>query len=147
MLSMRLPVLAHGGEPIRCDPSGCCLWISRASVAAARRRLYEASRGGLPSSARVESVCGTARCVNLDHLRVRTGARVSQGDAAKRECLRGHELSPQNVVRHRDGRIAYCRLCRNERRRERYRTDTTFAEREVARQRQLRTHSRRASEP
>lgn len=80
--------------------------------------------------------------MNLDHLRVRTRARASQS-SAKRECLRGHELSPQNVMRHRDGRIAYCRLCRNERRRERYRTDRTFAEHEIARQRQLRTRSRR----
>jgi hypothetical protein len=143
MLSMRLQVLAHGSEPIRCDPSGCCLWVSRTSIAAARRRLYEASRGSLPSPARVESVCHTARCVNLDHLRVRERSRASQGSATKQECRRGHELSPQNVVRHRDGRIAYCRLCRNERRRERYRTDRTFAEREIARQRQLRTRSPR----
>lgn len=62
---------------------------------------------------------------------------------APRECQRGHELLPQNAVRHRDGRIAYCRLYRNERWRERYRTDRTFAEREIARQRQFRTRSRR----
>jgi hypothetical protein len=79
--------------------------------------------------------------VNLDHLRVRERSRASQDSATKQECRRGHELSPENVVRHRDGRIAYCRLCRNERRRERYRTDRTFAEREIARQRQLRSRS------
>jgi hypothetical protein len=44
----------------------------------------------------------------------------------------------ENVVRHRDGRIAYCRLCRNDRRRERYRIDPEFASREAARQRRLR---------
>src|SRR5712691_3216740 len=126
---VRLRVLAHGAEPIACDPSGCCLWVARSSLAAARRRLYEASRGPLASAARVESVCGTARCVNLDHLRVTSSAgRYGRGVAA---CRRGHELTPENVVRHRDGRVAYCRLCRNERRRERYRTDQEFAEREI----------------
>jgi hypothetical protein len=107
-----------------------------------RRRLYEASRGKLARSTLVVSACGTARCVNLDHLRLTSGARGGRARAIDL-CRRGHELSPQNVVRHRDGRIAYCKLCRNERRRERYRTDPTFAVNEIARQRRLRARSRR----
>jgi hypothetical protein len=59
-------------------------------------------------------------------------------------CRRGHEVSPQNVVRHRDGRIAYCKLCRNERRRDRYQTDPTFAKNEIARQREVRLRSKQA---
>jgi hypothetical protein len=62
-------------------------------------------------------------------------------------CLRGHELKAENAVRHRDGRIAYCRLCRNERRRERYRTDPAFARSEVARQAQIRRRVARQSAP
>ena len=38
----------------------------------------------------------------------------------------------------RDGRIAYCRLCRNELRRERYRADVAYARREIERQRRRR---------
>ena len=141
--SVRVRVLAHGGDPIACDPSGCCLWIARTLVAAARRRLYEAGRGRLARGTQIVSACGTTRCVNLDHLRLSSNARAGRKAPAIQTCPRGHEVSPESVVRHRDGRIAYCRLCRNEGRRERYRTDPSFAEREVARQRRLRTRSKR----
>ena len=138
---VQLRVLPHGGEPIQCDPSGCCMWTARGSVAAARRRLYELSRGALPTSARIENVCRSKRCVNVDHLRVtaRVASRTRSPNIA--QCRRGHDLTPENVVRHRDGRVAYCRLCRNERRRERYRDDPAFAGREITRQRVLRRAS------
>jgi len=66
----------------------------------------------------VETNCGVRACVNLDHLRV---TRLS---SALPTCRRGHELTAANVVRHRDGRIAYCRTCRNDRRRKLYQRDT-----------------------
>jgi len=138
---VQLRVLPHGGEPIQCDASGCCLWTARSSVAAARRRLYEASRGALPASARIDNACRSRRCVNLDHLRVTTPAASRTRSPSVAQCRRGHDLTPGNVVRHRDGRVAYCRLCRNERRRERYRTDPAFARREITRQRDLRRAS------
>jgi hypothetical protein len=75
--------------------------------------------------------------VNLDHVRITPGPYVATG-ATERTCRRGHEISPATVVRHRDGRIAYCRICRNERRRERYRTDPMFALSEIERQRNRR---------
>lgn len=137
---VRLQVLSHDGEPIRCDPSGCCLWVARSSVANARMRLYQASRGALPATARIETICGHRRCVNLDHLRVLPRSPRGLG-AGGPQCQRGHPLTVESVVRHRDGRIAYCRICRNERRRERYRTDPAFARRELLRQRSLRTRS------
>jgi hypothetical protein len=133
---VRLRAFAHGDEPIACDQGGCCLWMARTSVVAARRRLYEAARGSLPRSARLVSTCGTARCVNLDHLRM-----VPAGHGTSVLCRRGHELTRDNVVRHRDGRIAYCKACRNERRREHYRNDAKFAAREIERQRVLRARS------
>lgn len=120
------------------------MWSARASVAAARRRLYEAGRGALPASARIENSCRNARCVNLDHLRLVPRAAISTRVTRAAQCQRGHDLTLENVVRHRDGRIAYCRTCRNERRRERYRTEPAYARREVARQRQRR---RRTSPP
>jgi hypothetical protein len=61
------------------------------------------------------------------------------------QCHRGHDLTPENVVRHRDGRVAYCRQCRNERRRERYNADPTFARQEIARQRARRRAASRLS--
>lgn len=133
----------HGGRDgqwIRCDPSGHCQWIARTSVAAARVRIYEAGRGALAKGTQIEATCGNARCVNLDHLRV---ARAVAGPRPKggATCRRGHELTAANVVRHRDGRIAYCRACRNQRRRERYRIDATYARREIERQRRRRRAS------
>jgi len=88
--------------------------------------------------ARLENTCERRRCVNLDHLRI---VRVAGGPLPSDvdRCQRGHELAPANVVRHRDGRVAYCKLCRNERRRERYERDPRFAERERVRQRQRRS--------
>jgi hypothetical protein len=138
---MRLRLLSHGDEPIECDPNGCCLWIGRSPLGVARRRLYEASRGALPASARLEITCERRRCVNLDHLRiVRVAGAPLPSDVDR--CQRGHELAPANVVRHRDGRVAYCKLCRNERRRQRYAHDATFAQRERLRQRRLRRSAR-----
>lgn len=143
--SVQLRVVPHGGEPIRCDPSGCCSWTARSAVATARRRLYQASRGALPASSRIESVCRNGRCVNLDHLLVVAGAITRMPSPGVFQCHRGHDLTPENVVRHRDGRVAYCRLCRNERRRERYHSDPAFARREIARQRALRRGASRPS--
>lgn len=131
---------SHGGRDgrwIRCAASGHCQWIARTSVAAARTRLFEASRGPLPGGARLEHTCGEGRCVNLDHLRLARGPSAVT-EPGLQLCRRGHELTPTNVVRHRDGRIAYCRICRNDRRRERYREDRTYAEREIERQRRRR---------
>ena len=129
--------MAHGGSDgrwIRCDPSGHCRWLARTSVAAARLRLFAATRGPLPPDGELRNTCGDRRCVNVDHQRVFPGA----GGTDVWRCARGHELTEAGVVRHRDGRIAYCRMCRNERRRDRYRTDPDFARREIERQRQRR---------
>ncbi len=137
---VQLRVLPHGGEPIECHPSGCCLWIGKGAARAARRRLYEASHGPLPAGARLERLCERRRCVNVDHVRVvRAPIAVSRD---MQYCSRGHELTPANVVRHRDGRIAYCKTCRNARRRQRYAHDTSFAESERVRQRRIRRLAR-----
>jgi hypothetical protein len=76
--------------------------------------------------------------VNLDHMVVRTTAAISPGAGGAHRCVRGHERTPANIVRRSDGRIAYCRICRNERRRERYQRDRVFARHEKERQRRLR---------
>jgi hypothetical protein len=114
--------------------------VGRGAAATARRRLYEASRGTLPPTARLEQTCARRRCVNLDHVRVVRAARGERTDFER--CARGHEVTAENVVRHRDGRIAYCKRCRNARRRERYAADAAFAQRERARQRRRRAARR-----
>ena len=130
--------MPHGGPDgrwIKCDATGHCEWTGREPLRVARRRLFEASRGDLPKGVTVETTCGVRACVNLDHL------RVTRPSSAVPMCRRGHELTAANVVRHRDGRIAYCRTCRNDRRRELYQRDTVYPQREVERQRRRRSRS------
>jgi len=132
----------HGGRDgqwIRCEPSGHCQWVARTSVAAARLRICETTRGALPVGIRLENTCGYARCVNLDHMRVAASPLRTTATRNASLCQRGHELTVANIVRHRDGRIAYCRICRNERRRERYRSDPRYARAEIERQRRRRS--------
>ena len=139
-----MPHGGYEGQWIKCDPSGHCQWTGRTSVNAARIRIYESTRGPLPPGSQLEGTCGSASCVNLDHIRIVTRGRVGANAPGSAMCQRGHELTAGNVMRHRDGRIAYCRLCRNERRRERYRGDPVFARREMERQRRLRRDARRS---
>src|SRR5437660_1952230 len=101
---------SHGGRDgqwIRCDPSGHCQWIAKTPVAAARARIYEASRGPLARGVRIESTCGNPRCVNLDHLRLARATLSAVRPKGTPLCGKGHELTAANVFRHRDGRIAY----------------------------------------
>lgn len=137
--------MPHGGRDgqwVRCDPSGHCQWTGRTSVVIARLRIYESTRGPLPRGSHPEVACGSARCVNLDHVRIVSNNRVAADPSGIGTCQRGHELTVGSVVRHRDGRIAYCRVCRNMQRRERYRRDPIFALAEVERQRRLRREAR-----
>ena len=70
--------------------------------------------------------CRHRDCVRVEHLEVvthRTNTLRSDGPAAinarKTSCDRGHEYTPDNLVRHRDVQRD-CRTCHNERQRVRY---------------------------
>lgn len=128
---------------VRCEPNGCCIWSrtrpGEPALVAVTRRAFESVRGPLPEGSSIVRSCGRRSCVNPDHLALRT---AGPGEPT---CARGHPRVPANVVRHQDGRIAYCRPCRNERRRALRASDAAYARREAERQRRLRASRRPAS--
>lgn len=99
----------------------------------AHRVAYSHVRGGIPDGLVLDHLCRVHRCVRPDHLEPVTvrvnnlrGIGFAAVNAAKTSCPRGHMLSVENVVRHRDGRRS-CRICltvyHREYQRKAYRTD------------------------
>ena len=88
----------------------------------AHRVVYEGMRGEIPSGMVLDHLCRRPACVNPDHLEVVTNREnVIRGHNESMEafragtCRSGHPKSES--YRKRDGSVAYCRICRNERRR------------------------------
>lgn len=127
-------------------PTGCWLWTGARNhrggyglFAALNSRLVQAHRfafeflvGPIPAGFQIDHLCRIPRCVNPAHLepvsaRENTlrGFGVTAANAQKTHCLRGHPLTPDNLVQ----KVALlakgwrqCRACNREdarRRRER----------------------------
>ena len=108
----------------------------------AHRAAYETFRGPVPSGMDLDHLCRNRWCVNAQHLEVvtratnlRRGMHPNMVLFRRGECARGHPRTEENVVRNREGGIAYCRICRNIRRKERYWTDNQYRKREKAKSR------------
>lgn len=93
----------------------------------AHRLFYEAFVGPIPEGRDLDHVrargCRSRACVNPEHLEpVDRAENLRRGDVpnqirhARGTCDKGH---PYELYAYRDarGHVAYCRLCRNERRR------------------------------
>lgn len=87
----------------------------------AHRVSYEVLRGPIPEGMTIDHLCRVRCCVNPDHLEIATVRdNVLRGDgwmaknARKTHCLRGHELTPDNVYPCPKGR--HCKACWSERR-------------------------------
>jgi hypothetical protein len=130
-------VFARPGTPIReriqalsmPEPNtGCWLWLSTigndgypqinvdGKTKRAHRISYEASKGAIPSGLTIDHLCKQPVCVNPDHLEavtLRINLLRSSGITAvmsrKTHCLRGHELSGDNLYIYPGRRI--CRAC------------------------------------
>jgi hypothetical protein len=78
---------------------------------------WETFRGQVPSGLVIDHMCRNRLCCNIEHLRVVTirenvlcGEGLSAQNARKTHCIRGHEFSPENTRRSKNGgRI--CRAC------------------------------------
>jgi hypothetical protein len=86
-------------------------------VVRAHRFSYEYFKGPIPEGAVIDHTCRKTLCVNPDHLEVVTnreniirGIGPTAINAGKLECNNGHELSGNNLIRHKDGRRE-CRAC------------------------------------
>lgn len=94
----------------------------------AHRLSYQWLVGPIPAGLVIDHLCRQHACVNPQHLEAVTPREnVMRGENVKvilsrsGYCLRGHEANDDNVYRVKEsGRIAYCRPCRRERRREAY---------------------------
>jgi hypothetical protein len=92
----------------------------------AHRVAWKLLVGPIPDGMELDHRCRNVLCVNPDHMRVVThkvnslaGYAPPAMNARKTHCIRGHEFTPENTGKTRNGRR--CPTCHRERERERQR--------------------------
>jgi hypothetical protein len=113
------------------DQNGCWIWqralrngygVAREPAGGqgpAHRIFYERFVGPIPEGLQLDHICRTPACVNPEHLEpvtlqenVRRGLAPSAVNARKRFCIRGHELTEDNIYRPpREPHKRACREC------------------------------------
>lgn len=115
--------------------SGCFLWTAsldkhgygqfrfRGTTFRAHRAAYILLKGEILGGLDLDHLCRNPRCVNPEHLEpvahivnVRRG-NAGQFWAQKTHCPRGHEYTPENIIRHCQSGARICRTCDLKRRR------------------------------
>jgi hypothetical protein len=84
----------------------------------AHRLAWLAYRGPIPDGLELDHICRVRSCVNPSHLRAVTGKEntlagisVSAVNAKKTHCIRGHELSGDNLGSQHEGKGRKCLRC------------------------------------
>lgn len=114
-------------------PNGCLEWsgydhgggYGRLRCPDGKRRLvhryvYECLVGPIPDEMPLDHLCRNPRCVEPTHVipvtpreNALSGIGPTAINAAKRQCIRGHDLDGENlIIDHRGGR--QCRICLND---------------------------------
>lgn len=94
--------------------NGCWVWQATVSEhgyavvnhAYVHRASHELFKGNIPDGMQIDHLCRNRRCVNPDHLEAVTqrtnllrGESRPAANHRKTHCVRGHELSGDNIVR------------------------------------------------
>jgi hypothetical protein len=133
------PLAERFAEKVERLDDGCWRWTGHTDAAGygrlrghgrdspvlyAHRFAYEQAKGAIPERHTVDHLCRNRWCVNPDHLEavtVRLNTMRGESPNVQRHrtgvCSRGHEQNDTNTQYKSDGTVAYCRICRNERRR------------------------------
>lgn len=135
MTRPRLHPIARFWGQVRVQDDGCWLWTGprkncpngvqygstshQGKAIAAHRLAWMLFRGPIPEGLHIDHLCRVTRCVNPAHLEpvtqrenVLRGVGFAAVNAAKTECIRGHEFTPENTIVHCGGKRA-CRTCVN----------------------------------
>lgn len=98
------------------------VFVSRGKYGTVHRIVYEMKSGPIPDGLQLDHLCRVRTCCNPGHLEPVTGLEnMHRGSAPsviaslKGQCLRGHSQA-EHAYRKRDGRVAYCRACRRDKR-------------------------------
>lgn len=120
-------------EKVEPEPNtGCWLWTSIVGnngyglfhngekIVIAHRWSYENFRGPIPGGLEIDHICRVRCCVNPQHLRaltryeniMRATTNPIVAHANKTHCLRGHELSGDNLYYRPSNGQRVCKACR-----------------------------------
>ena len=116
-------------------PNGCWHWVYGVNTGGygaikhegknvlAHRASYELSKGPIPEGLDLDHLCRNRACINPDHLEavppvvnVMRGFGVGVLNLQKTHCIRGHELTAENIYPPRtrsNPNYRICRLCNN----------------------------------
>lgn len=89
----------------------------------AHRVYYEVLVGLIPFGKELHHRCDQTACVNPEHLSPLTHAEHARtyASAQKTHCVNGHEYTPENTYRRKDGRGRRgCKTCRKQQMRDYY---------------------------
>ncbi len=105
------------------DARGCWLWrgqidrhgygqISVGNLTKQAHRVsFEAFRGPIPDGLDIDHKCRVRHCVNPKHMEpvprrvnILRGQGICGNNARKTHCKHGHEFTPENTLRHGNGR-------------------------------------------
>ena len=91
------------------NQSGYGIFWLKGKLIALHRFIYEKINGKISPELEVDHLCSNRSCVNLNHLEAVT-KQENHKRRVKTHCHKGHELTDDNIYKHKDG-YRECRTC------------------------------------